>query len=217
MNRSFFLVPPLLILIGCKSEPPAWKRNRFSEIDISGEMGPIHLPRGLWSRVVSVFYGDSPKGSTQEPLPSVFSPLRLYFLEKNRGILLRGNTVIEFAAGGGEIDLSDVIARKNGSFYLAAEFLPEMEDIDRRVFFLSNGVQRRIGRDLVGAGCDTYFEISKFFARSMKQNGFMLNTTDGRHVSALAGTYFFAAATKDKLYLATLVIKDSTYKSALCP
>ena len=51
----------------------------------------------------------------------------------------------------------------------------------------------------------------------MKGEGLLLNTTDGRHVSALAGTYFFAAVHDGKLHLASLVIKDSLRQDLMCP
>lgn len=222
MLRFFLSVVTFLVLVGCSSEPPAWKKNRFAEVRVTEPLSRHHLPRGLWKMIRGVLYEEESDPASDKddgygsPLPSIFVPLKVYFIEKNEGILERGNTVVQLAAGGGDLDLSEVIRDKRGSFYLAVEFLPEMEDVKRRVFFLSDGKQRRIDADVVGAGCDVYFDISKAFTRAMKKVGFLLNTSDGRHVSALAGTYFFAAAKGDKLYLSALRIKDSKYKSLQC-
>lgn len=217
-HGTFILIVAFLTLSACSSEPPAWKKNRFTEVSVTEPLSRNHLPRGLWNQIRGVLHSEALESDPEKSgsLPSIFVPLKVYFVEKNKGILHRGHTAVQFAAGGGDLDLSEFIRDKNGSFYLAVEFLPEMDDVKRRVFFLSDGVQRRIGQEVVGAGCNVYFDISKAFARAMKKEGLLLNTSDARHVSALAGTYFFAAAKGEKLYLSALRIKDSKHKSLQC-
>jgi hypothetical protein len=173
------------------------------------------------------------------PLPSVFAPLKVYLIEKNHGILSHGNTAITLAAGGGTIDLHDFVLPRSGSFYFAVEFLPAKptsdvakegskegskdapkdtakEALEPHVFFLSGSRIRTIDGETFGSGCDTYFDVSLAFKKAMAGDGFLVNTSEGRDTSTLAGTYFFAAAQDGKLYLASLNIKDSAHPRLLC-
>lgn len=220
----------MMILAGCRQDTPAWKKHGFSTKDQSRSAFSARLPRSLWDKITSLVAalgpvevghaaGESQDGSPKRigQLPSVFAPIRVYLIEKNHGILNQGHTEIILPAGGGEIDLSEFIQPKNGSFYFAAEFMPGIEKLERKVFFLSNAPERDLDGERFGAGCDTYFDISTAFQKAMARDGFLLNTTDGRHVSALAGTYFFAAAHEGKLYLASLTVKDSVRRKLQCP
>ena len=235
MKRIFAIIGSLgfFCIVGCSKGPPAWKKHSFAEQETSRDAVQATLPRSLWHKIAAVLQPEKKvvveekkhEGGEAEaeapamrgPLPSVFVPLKVYLIEKNKGILARGNSAIEFAAGGGELDLKDFVNSKNGSFYLVVEFMPDMQDISRRVFYLSNGVEKTVGRgETVGAGCDTYFDLTKAFEKAMNHEGFLVNTHEARHVHALAGTYFFAAAGPGKLYLAALTIKDSLHKRAQC-
>lgn len=150
-------------------------------------------------------------------LPTEFAPLKVFLIEKNRGILRRQNTELAFGPGGGEIDLRDLVESKRGSFYLAFEFMPEADPkAEHKVFFLSNGIRRKRGDEKIGNGCDRYYDVTKAFDKAMKGEGFLLNTTDQRHVSALAGTFFFATKHADKLFLAQLTVKDSGQRALHC-
>lgn len=205
----------------CGKKEPAWKAHSFSEDDLSRSNVEAELPRSLWEKITGVLTG----GATAEAsggsnkvgsLPSVFAPISVYLIEKNHGILSKGNIEIKFASGGGILDLHDYVQSRSGSFYFVVDFLPKAEKVDRKVFFLSNGATRKLGNETLGAGCDTYFDISTSFAKAMSGDGFLVNTTAARHVSALAGTYFFAAAQEGKLYLASLTVKDSSQKRFQC-
>lgn len=223
---------------GCKKEP-AWKGHKFETRPMKNDV-ETELPEGLLRQIESVYYvyglpdaeadGEKPKEDessridgpkidslrTQAVLPSQFSPLKVYLIEKNRGILGQKNLELAYGPGGGELDLAHFVAPKNGSFYLAFEFMPALKEARRRVFYLSNSVKRQQGSEVLGSGCDTYFDVSGAFAKAMEGPGFLLNTTDGRHVSALAGTFFFAVAEDGKLYLARLTIRDSGQRSLQC-
>jgi hypothetical protein len=150
-------------------------------------------------------------------IPSAFAPITVYFIEKNHGILNKGNTKVVFPAGGGELDLSSIVQNKNGSFYVVIEFLPEIDkSIEKKVYFLSRGLERTLDGEKYGAGCQSYFDVSTAFKNMVAKDGFLVNTTAGRHVSALAGIYFFAAFVEGKLQLASLTIKDSTRRELQC-
>lgn len=162
-------------------------------------------------------HGEAGGSSGHTSLPSEFSPIKVYLIEKNRGILRRQNHEFSFGPGGGEIDLRDIVEPKRGSFYFAVEFMPDAPpEAEQKVFFLSNGIRRKRGHEVIGNGCNTYFDVTSAFKKAMSGHGFLLNTTDQRHVSALAGTFFFAVKHEDKLHLAQLTIRDSGQRALQC-
>lgn len=161
--------------------------------------------------------GHGDKESHKANVATAFAPLKVYLVEKNPGILRDGHTEIDFGPGGGEIDLRDLVEPHNGSFYFIAEFLPDVKDIKRNVFFLSGAKQRKIDGQVYGAGCKSYLNVSTAFEKAAQTTGFLVNTTEGRHIAALAGTYFFAASHEGKLHLASLTIKDDGHRELQCP
>lgn len=154
---------------------------------------------------------------SSEKLATEFAPLKVYLVERNDGILGGRHHQIDLASGGGDIDLAEFVKPLNGSFYFVVEFIPEVENLDRKVFYLSNALIRKRKDERVGAGCNVFFDVSRAFSKALKGQGFLINTSEQRHVSALAGTYFFAAVHEQKLYIAHLKITDSRYREILCP
>lgn len=229
--RHRFIVASLTaaLTVAACSKGPAWKKNTFASRAMKTEI-EAEMPASLLSELEAMVNkaGASGGGSHEqkpdgggEPapisvLPSQFSPLKVYLIEKNRGILGREHFELTYGPGGGELDLRDFVQPRNGSFYFAVEFMPALEKAERRVFFLSNSRVRQLDRQTYGSGCNTYFDISKTFAANMGKDGFLVNTSDGRHVSALAGTYFFAAVADGKLHLAHLTVRDSGQKALQC-
>ena len=233
---------PVLLAFGpfhCTSEETSWRSHSFVTRDLSRAPAEVRLPRELWEKIEDLGRGGEAAGKGgggggheggaapaegghgggsehKSNVATVFASLKVYLIEKNPGILRDGNTKIEFGPGGGEIDFRDFVEAHNGSFYFTAEFMPDLKDAVQSVYFMSNGVERKIGSETYGAGCDTYFNISNAFDKALKGTGFLVNTTEGRHIAALAGNYFFAASHEGKLYLASLTIKDSTRKSWQC-
>ena len=153
-------------------------------------------------------------------LPTEFAPLRVYLVEKNRGVLHGINHEIVFGPGGGELDLQDFVENRKGSFYFAVEFMPDVPiekgSLNRKIFFLSNSLRRHNKSETIGNGCHNYYDITTSFEAAMRGTGYALNTTDLRHVSALAGTFFFALKNEGKLSIAQLTIKDSSHRGLQC-
>ncbi len=166
----------------------------------------------------------APKGANPVMHPSLFAPLNVYLVEKSPGALTSGSTAIKFGSGGGTLDLHDFVKDKSGSFGFAVDFMPEVEVKDVKVYFLSNSIERnsplkpKSGHpsEKYGAGCNKYFEITTMFNKAMKKDGLIVESTDNRDVSVLAGTYYFAAALDKKLYLASLNVIDSSTPRLLC-
>ena len=159
--------------------------------------------------------GESPSSSVQRP-PTNFETIKVYLIERNKGVLKTGDIALSFPNGGGELDLSDFVEPLRGSFYVVFEYLPAVEKPDTKVFVLSQAVSRKIGKEQVGAGCDVFMDVSKAVADAAKGEGFLVNTSDQRHISALAGTYVFASTHDGKLHLSSLIIRDSNHRALQC-
>ena len=210
---------------GCK-KGPNWKNQTYTEVDVKPQGGDIEVPESLWAKVLESQAplkakpkGEHGGGSETEDAKSpqtAMEPLKVYLIERNKGVLKGQNIALSFVAGGGQLNLSEYTSNLKGSYYIAFEFMPEVEKGETKVFFLSNSVLRKVGGVTLGSGCNTYFELSKRFAEAMKTDGFLVNTSDQRDVSALAGSYLFTQASGDKIHMATLIIKDDDHRALQC-
>lgn len=226
---------------GCKKET-GWRTRKFEEKTVKPKAHDVQIPAALWEKVEALSSGGRSSGtaekeekpkegghesgasggggggssnSAQRP-PTNFESLKVYLIERNRGVLKTGDVALNFSNGGGELDLNDFVEPLRGSFYIVFEFLPTVENAQTKVFFLSQAVSRKIGKDQVGAGCDVFMDISTAVNTAVKGDGFLINTSDQRHVSALAGTYVFASNHDGKLHLSSLIIRDSGHRALQC-
>lgn len=174
----------------------------------------VQLPTKLWILFENPTL--EARGESASQKQTEFMGLRVFLYERNNGILNGENHKLLFPPAGGELDLKDFVADKSGSFYFIAEPITKIENPDVRVYFLSNSEQRKLGKETYGAGCDHYYDISSAFKSMMSKEGFLINTTDQRHISALGGTYFFVIDDGQKLHLARLTVKDSRYPLLQC-
>jgi hypothetical protein len=187
----------------------------------------VNLPTRLWEEIESVYVPtlydkaaveneDNSKAKLE--IPKEFFTFHVYLKEKTNGILNNSDGYDLTVSGtGGLIDFQQFVKDKKGSFYLGMRPDLQISDSDNfKVFYLSNAKNMNLGTETVGAGCDKYMDISDYFRKKMKKEGIFLTTAEGRHVSLMAGTYFFATSLKGKLYLSQLTIRDSRFKKHHC-
>ena len=86
----------------------------------------------------------------------------------------------------------------------------------KRVWYLSNAQKRKVGPDWVGAGCDTYMDISTFTKKQAEKDGMLIAIGSDRHVSALAGTYVFSVKRGGRVQVSRLTILDSSKRKLMC-
>ncbi len=142
--------------------------------------------------------------------------IQVYLVEKTPGVLNNKNYKFEYGPGGGELDLADYVnAKKHGTFYLAFQADPQ-EIGEMKVWYLSNARTRKMGVGTVGSGCQSFFDITDYFNKEMKDKGFVVNSTDQRYVSALAGQYFINIKGEKRVSIGTIDVIDSRYKNLLC-
>lgn len=240
MRQGLTAVASVLTLLmlcgigGCKKEA-GWKSHQFEEKTMRPKAHDVQIPATLWEKIEALSSGagekaaEKPKegghegggssrgseSAAQRP-PTSFDSVKVYLVERNKGILKSGDMALTFPNGGGELDLSDFVEPKRGSFHVVFEFLPEIENAQIKIFYLSQAVSRKIGSDTVGAGCGTFMDITQAAQTAAKGDGFLVNTSEQRHVSALAGTYVFASMHEGKLHLSSLIIRDSQNRALQC-
>jgi hypothetical protein len=235
IRRKILLLPLTALLAGFGSchKDPEWTTKTYETVLISRQPAEVPLPSGLWEKLHNVGSNEpvaaAPEKSGEhgsagatgikpktEPVTE-FASVTMFMVEKNEGILGGKNLRLEFPQGGGEIDLADFVQPLNGSFYVLFQFEGKLMDAPRGVFFLSGTVPRKVGKDSVGSDCNKYFDITSSVLNAAKGQGLLVNTTDRRHVSALAGTYFFAAMSPDRtVHIASILIRDRNSRDLEC-
>jgi hypothetical protein len=207
----------ILLAFGCTKKV---ERKGYHSRTMATVTAGVELPVSLWSKLEEVPGPPKDAAAKEEMTPTDFIGLKVYLTEKNPGILGGENHELIYGDGGGELDLADFAQPKSGSFYFAVEPVLEIKNDDKsappKVFYLSNAVKRKLNLEYVGAGCNTYHDVTSLMLEAAKSNGILVNTTAGRHVSTLAGTYFFAIPQAGHLYLAHLTVKDSRFRSLHC-
>lgn len=207
------LVFPAFFLIGCEGKS-GYRDLKFNEQEMPAPTEDVRLPTQLWNLFENPNSTERDESVAQKP--TEFVGLKVFLVERNKGILGGENHLLAFPPGGGELDLRDFVSEKSGSFYFVAEPRTKIEKPNIKVYFLSNSKVRDLNGTTVGSGCDTYFDVSSAFSKAVVSEGFLLNTTEQRHVSASAGTFFFVLDDGQKLHLARLTVKDSRYPAVQC-
>jgi hypothetical protein len=139
-----------VLVTGCK-KVPAWKSQTFTETSVKPQAGDSQIPASLWEKVIAlntaaIAAKKAPVKSEQteskpEEMPETsLEPLKVYLIERNKGVLKGQNRALSYVGGGGELDLSNFVMPLRGSYYIAFEFMPDVEGVDTKVFFLSNSV-----------------------------------------------------------------------------
>lgn len=204
-----------LLILGCQGKS-TFKELKYREQEMPAPQTDVKLPSKLWSLFENPNLEEKAETETFDQKPTEFLPIKVYLHERNKGILGGFNHELSFQAGGGDLDLKDFVTEKSGSFFIGFEADAKVPLDHLRVYFMSDSEERKLAGDVYGSGCNTYFEITSAFKKAMAKDGFLVNTTSQRHVSALAGTYFFVNEQGEKLYLTRLTIRDSRYPSLHC-
>lgn len=217
MRYGLFAVLLFLTATGCKEEP-SWKGRVFTQRNLSTGVGEVRIPSELWERVVETHSALITKSSSEKSASETeMKPLSVYLIEETRGVLGGRNLKLDFGPGGGELDLRDFISGTRGTFRLVFGFEPDAgPEVEKQVWYLSNAQKRKVGSDRVGAGCDTYMDISTFTRTQAEKDGMLLAIGSDRHVSALAGTYIFSAKRGGRVQVARLTILDSSKRKLMC-
>jgi hypothetical protein len=176
--------------------------------------------------------GESIPLAAKVGIETELKPMAIYLIEEVRGTLGGKHHRIEFGPGGGAIDLRDFVTQDRGAFRLVFEFDPRTRtkeeikseaDFERKVLFYSNGKRRRSQQgssvEWVGDGCDHWLDVTQAVLQAARGEGLLFAVADARHVSALAGTFFFSVKspkTPNLVQLARVTFYDSSRRALLC-
>ena len=145
--------------------------------------------------------------------------LNVLLKEFHPGVLGGNNLNLEFASGGGNLDLKPFVVPKGGSFYfkivLQYDVVPEEGDY-LHVMYLGKGKKRKIGKKIFGSGCEKYFDITDYFKKTINQRGMLVSTEKKTHITVLAGTYIILLRKGDVHYITQLTVTDSRYRILQC-
>lgn len=227
MNQPFvlFILCSILIFSGC-SKDPGYHREEYKTIKFEDVPPDLKIPTKAWEMLsfkeVSAHgegghggggEGGEKKGGSKE---IVFSDVTVFLVDKNPGILKGEALKFELPRGGGEINLSEYLNERQGSFYVGFEFPAFTEAKQSKVLFVSRARKRRLGDSVFGAGCNQILDITTKFNLAMMKEGLKVNTTRERHLSVLGGTFLFSAEKGDTIYVAQVSFVDSEHKNLFC-
>lgn len=148
-----------------------------------------------------------------------FINIDLYLYQESPGAL-SGNTHFKLPHGGGIVDLASVVRGHRGSFYSRFTFesasSPEDKLNNFKAYFLSGSEKRNIASETWGSGCRVFMEITRLVQGRGKKEGILANATDGRHAALLSGVYYFVSFGREKMYVASMEIKDTRFQEYSC-
>jgi hypothetical protein len=181
--------------------------NDLAIVDQLPEDFPV--PQVVWDSMKS-------KNPDEKEKPIIYTSVKLFLKEKNKGVLKKSLFAYEFARGGGELDLSTVLGPYSGTFFLGFE-LPEFENVyQKKVFFISESRQRKVDDEILGSGCNKVLDISTEFFKKNKDKGIEINTTRSRQDSILGGHLIFLAETEKNWLLTQVTFFDSSRTDLFC-
>jgi hypothetical protein len=148
---------------------------------------------------------------------NVFTGIKVMLREKTPGVLGGKNFELRSARSGMTLDLAQYIKMEKGTFIISIEPEQPMDSVTAQVLFLSQSVRRASGDQILGGGCNEFYEITQAFLSQFRQGGIEVNVTEGRHISFLAGSFFIRAYNeKGVRALTQLTVTDSNHPELLC-
>lgn len=182
--------------------PAEFEHLKVYKIEEAGK--DIRVPSKIW---VEIFGDDKIKSDSIS-----FTGMRVRFKEKNPGVLIEPEFVVELSRGGGEIDLARFVTNKQGTFSIYFDATEVKSAKHPHVFFVSKGRKRKIEGEVWGAGCRTFLNMTDFMLKKNDKAGIEVNTTRSRHLSVLMGHFIFAADKK----LTQVTFIDSSQPTLNC-
>ncbi|WP_413295114.1 hypothetical protein ACLSU7_08545 [Bdellovibrio sp. HCB185ZH] len=235
MNQPFvlFILSALVFVSGC-TKTPGYHREEYKIIKFEDVPPDLKIPTKAWDMlsfkaVEGGAHGEHAEGGGGEGghgggegkkesgnKEIVFADVSVFLVDKNPGILKQEAMKFELPRGGGEIDLSQYLNNRQGSFYVGFEFPSFTEAKQSKVLFISHARKRKLGESVYGAGCNQILDITTKFNLAMQGEGLKVNTTRERHISVLGGTFLFSAEKGDTIYVAQVSFVDPEHGNLFC-
>lgn len=196
MHTKFFL--GLVMTAGL-----CWANTHVQEkafvVNVTESPEDLMVPSEVWDLL-----------SEEEKPHLVFVPMAVQLVEKTPGVLKEKDITFQFPRGGGAIDLSRYVNDIQGSFYVKFEFepLPEAIEATQKIYFISQNRKRKLDGEILGSGCNSFFDVKPYVTSVNAKSGILVNTTRMRHLSVLGGTFLFANVSGKNIRLAQVTFTD---------
>ena len=201
----------LLTMLACHTQIEDLSKDA-RVIQLQEHGADFKMPSEIWDEITGATFEEA----AEKNISLNYVASKVTLIEKNKDVLTDPVIQISLAKGGGTIDLSKYVTGRPGTFFVKFEF-EGMEDHETfKSYFISNGKKRRLDNEIVGAGCNSYFNVSEFMSKKNPQEGLPVNTTRGRHVSVLAGHFIFSYQHAMQTYLSSVTFMDSANPELLC-
>lgn len=217
---GFIFVFASCVLISCSRHHTDLDERQ--DIQLADSTDDIRVPASLWDLMEGKILPLEKKpevnfSAAEKSAGYIFVPVRVLLDEKNEGVLKKPHMNLIFARGGGTIDLAEFVTEQKGSYFVKFDLAEELgHSKELKVYFVSGAKKRKIADEVVGAGCNTFFDISKKFDAQFVLQGFKVNTTRDRHISVLGGTFVFSVKKDNQIYISQVTFTDSSNKHLLC-
>lgn len=233
MSRIFFLfIFSMSLSCSKRIDVKAPDAEAFKKIEVSERASDILVPKAVWNEIelqglegenyVRVkkkqeVKSDDSDWSLDNTGSLVFTDLVVQIWEKSKNILIEPNMEFHFPLGGGEIDLSQYVTRKKGTFFVKIFFAENPEDIKTvTAHFISNTKKRVVSGDSLSDGCQSVANITSFFNSDVSSKGFALNTTDDRFLGMIGGSLVISHKKNKQIYISQITFKDKEKKRLFC-
>jgi hypothetical protein len=148
---------------------------------------------------------------------NIFIGIRVRLIEKTPGILGGKSFEIKSQRAGLNIDFAKYIKGRKGTFILSFRPEADVSPEKTKVYFVSQSRKRKNSGQILGSGCNTFFDLTDYYLKTIMTEGIEVNVTNNRHVSLLSGHFIFLAS-QDGLVraLTQLSFTDSTHSDLIC-
>lgn len=214
--------------VDSQSTPKKHNNNQEAALkigEVSASSKYVKVPEPLAKKIEHEYlkkYKESHK-NTQKTDVEILNEIGVEFLnfhvvlEQDKHLALDREVRFELPRGGGVVDLATYVRGKVGNFWI--KFLSKEDDLNINknfsAYFVSQSIKRDLDGKVFGSGCDSYFDVTSFFKKTLKK-GIKLNATDQRYLSVAAGSFHFIYNDGKKLKLSTISFTDSRYPYLLC-
>lgn len=184
-------------------------------------LAPVSFKKAIdkvfFDHVVMSREADSKSNKVSLDVPKRFFEYKLRLRSNNPKTFNGKSLEILYPKGGGVLDFADFEIEPTGQLQLQWVFPTSLSTNPQfRVFFLSNGKERKIHGLTYGSGCNSFGDITSFFFSRNRKEGLKVPVSSKRYVSLLAGTFLFVQPAHDALLVAQLIVRDRNSKSLQC-
>lgn len=147
----------------------------------------------------------------------VYAPVTVILKEKNPGVLKEREVHFEMPEGGSEIDLAKWVTGHPGTFHVRFEYEGQQAEKieDAKILFYSRAKKRRVGDEIVGAGCQRVMDVTKFL-KAQGETGMTLNTTRNFHTTVIGGHFLFSWMKDGMRKVSRVTFLDSSNPTLFC-